>query len=45
VPRYDPEERFSLAPLSGEDVLRRLLGAEPEEGAECEPEEGETVEE
>jgi hypothetical protein len=28
MPRPDPEERFSLYPLEGEDVLRKLLGAE-----------------
>jgi hypothetical protein len=25
---YDPDERFSLYPMDGEDVLKRLLGAE-----------------
>ncbi|MGA2036405.1 MAG: hypothetical protein ABSH04_02330 [Acidimicrobiales bacterium] len=30
----DPDERFSLHPLEGEDVLKRLLGAEEDEGAE-----------
>ena len=39
----DPdEERFSLHPLTGEQALRRLLGAEEPEGAEdggIEPEE------
>lgn len=25
---YDPHERFSLYPMEGEDVLKRLLGTE-----------------
>jgi hypothetical protein len=37
--RFDPNERFSLHPLEGEDVLAELLGAEP---AEEPPEEQET---
>lgn len=40
-PRYDPDERFSLYPLEGEDVVRKLL--EPT-GEPCEDEE-ETQEE
>ena len=37
--RYDPDERFSLHPLTGEQVLRRLLGVADDEPAEdeCEP--------
>ena len=33
-PKPDPDERFSLHPQEGEEVLRKLLGAEeePEEG-------------
>lgn len=27
----DPEERFSLSPLTGEEVLRKLLGVEDDE--------------
>jgi hypothetical protein len=27
-PRYDPDERFSLYPETGEDVLRTLLETE-----------------
>jgi hypothetical protein len=30
----DPDERFSLHPLEGEEVLKKLLGAEEDEGAE-----------
>jgi hypothetical protein len=43
MPRPDPEERFSLYPLEGEDVLRKLLGAEEgdEESASDEPEDEE----
>jgi hypothetical protein len=29
----DPDERFSLHPLEGEEVLKRLLGAEEDEEA------------
>jgi hypothetical protein len=32
APNPDPDERFSLHPMEGEDVLRKLLG--PEEGDE-----------
>ncbi|HZU79533.1 MAG TPA: hypothetical protein VE991_06420 [Acidimicrobiales bacterium] len=31
-PKPDPDERFSLHPEEGEDVLRKLLGAEEDEG-------------
>jgi hypothetical protein len=34
MPRPGPEERFSPYPLGGEDVLRKLLGAEEGDGAE-----------
>jgi hypothetical protein len=34
MPQPDPEERISLYPLEGEDVLKRLLGAEEDDGAE-----------
>jgi hypothetical protein len=45
MPRPDPEERFSLFPLSGEDVLRKLLGAEEdEESVSDEPEDEEEAE-
>lgn len=31
--RYDPDEKFSLHPLEGEEVLKRLLGVtEGDEG-------------
>jgi len=33
--RPDPDERISLYPLEGDEVLRRLLGAEEDEGAEA----------
>jgi hypothetical protein len=26
---YDPDERFSLYPLTGEEVVRRVLDTEP----------------
>ena len=29
--RYDPDEKFSLHPLTGEEVLERLLGTEPDD--------------
>lgn len=36
MPDYDPDERVSLYPLAGEDVLKKLLGdddsVEPEDG-------------
>jgi hypothetical protein len=35
--KYDPDERFSLFPLSAEEVVRRLAG---EDGEEIEPEDG-----
>ena len=40
---YDPEERFSLYPNEGEDVLRKLLGGddESEESVSEEPEDEE----
>jgi hypothetical protein len=28
MPEYDPDERFTLYPMEGEDVLKRLLGAD-----------------
>lgn len=34
MPQPDPDERFSLYPAEGEDVLKRLLGAEEDDGAE-----------
>jgi hypothetical protein len=30
----DPNERFSIWPLSGEEALKKALGAEEDEGAE-----------
>ncbi len=38
-PQYDPDERFTLDPATGEEVRRRLLGVDDE--CEDEPEEGE----
>lgn len=29
--RYDPDERFSLSPLEGEDALRHLLRADDDD--------------
>ncbi len=37
-PRYDPDERFSLHPMEGEDVLRRLLGSDRDEDEDEPPE-------
>ncbi len=34
MPVPDPDEKFSLYPMEGEDVLKKLLGAEEDEGAE-----------
>lgn len=45
MPRPDPEERFSLHPMEGEDVLRKLLGAEEDEGEEAVSDEPEDEEE
>jgi len=42
---YDPEERFSIHPTTGEEALRKLLGVEEEDGDEDvsgEPEDEET---
>jgi len=41
--RPDPEERFTLYPLEGEEVLKKLLGAEEgdEEAVSPEPEDAE----
>ena len=36
--RPDPDERFSLFPEEGEDVLRRLLYGDKEPGADEGPE-------
>lgn len=38
--RYDPDERFSLHPLTGEQALRRLLGVseDADDEEDCEPE-------
>lgn len=41
-PRFDPDERVSLHPLTGEEVLERLLGAEPDEDEPEAPEAEET---
>jgi hypothetical protein len=41
---YDPEERFSLYPEEGEDVLKKLLGAEEEDDEESVSEEPEDEE-
>jgi hypothetical protein len=30
----DPDERFSLWPLSGEEALKKVLGGEEDEGSE-----------
>lgn len=34
MPEYDPEERFSIHPTTGEEALRKLLGVEEDEGTE-----------
>jgi len=31
---YDPDERFSIWPLTGEEALKKVLGAEEDEGGE-----------
>ena len=31
---YDPDERFSIWPLTGEDALRKVLGTEEGDGDE-----------
>jgi len=31
---YDPDERFSIWPLTGEEALKRVLGTEEGEGGE-----------
>ena len=31
---YDPDERFSIYPTTGEEALRKLLGAEESDEAE-----------
>jgi len=41
----DPEERFSLYPMEGEEVLKKLLGAEEDEGQESVSNEPEDAEE
>jgi len=38
MPQPDPDERFSTYPESGEDVLKKLLGAEKDEESEDEAE-------
>lgn len=41
-PRPDPDEKVSLFPMEGEEVLKRLLGAEEgEEGEEVSEDPGE----
>jgi hypothetical protein len=40
-PQPDPDERFSLAPQTGEEALRKLLGAEGADEDEESPKEGE----
>jgi hypothetical protein len=40
---FDPDERFTLHPLTGEKTLRKLLGVEDDEDSVSdEPEEQET---
>ena len=34
MPKYDPNERFSIWPTTGEEALRRVLGAEEDDEAE-----------
>jgi hypothetical protein len=41
---YDPDERFSIWPLTGEEALKKVLGTEDDDGDEDvsgEPEDGE----
>jgi hypothetical protein len=40
-PKFDPEERFSLHPLEGEEVVRRILDGEGTEEVSEEPEDTE----
>jgi hypothetical protein len=40
-PTYDPEERFSVWPLSGEEALKKALGSEDEDDEVSEESEGE----
>lgn len=39
--RYDPDERFSIWPLSGEEALKKALGSEDDEEVTEEPEDEE----
>jgi hypothetical protein len=45
MPRPDPEERFSLYPLTGEDVLKKILGTEEGDETESVSDEPEDAEE
>ena len=38
MPKPDPDEPFSLHPEEGEDVLRKLLGAEEDEDQDADSE-------
>jgi hypothetical protein len=38
---YDPEERFSIYPTTGEEALKKVLGAEDDEDVSEEPEDEE----
>jgi len=31
---YDPDERFSIWPLTGEEALKKVLGTEEDDGSE-----------
>jgi hypothetical protein len=36
-PKYDPEERFSVWPLTGEEALKKAMGSEDEDQISEEP--------
>jgi hypothetical protein len=39
-PKFDPDERFSLYPLEGEEVVKRILDGEGADDVSDEPEAG-----
>lgn len=41
---FDPDERFTLHPLTGEEVARRILAGEGADEADEEPEDEEEAE-
>jgi hypothetical protein len=43
-PKYDPDERFSLYPLTEEEVAKRILDGEGAEEVSDEPEDEEEAE-